>query len=224
MTFCVLDQNCSVFDRRTETSGISFRNPLCEGCRNRSRRELHLLRYDYVDLSQLIAKRDSNSEAKITRPKPGSAPVIDVDVFTLRSAIAQVVQLAEEGLRWHLGMVHVVQPVREGYGLSASVAFLGPRVDDLARMPAKVALWASETPSAMDGAQVLVLVGELHRRARRVCGVDPKVIRVPGNCPSCSVPALRRHDDDPERYWCQMCNLQVSRADYLAAQRMIFSP
>lgn len=224
MTFCVLGENCSVYDRRTETSGISFRNPLCEGCRNRSRRELHLLRYDYVDLSQLIAKRDGNSEAKIARPKPGSVPVIDVDVFTLRSEIAEVARNAEVALRAHLGNLHPPAPVREGYALSSSVAYLGPRVDDMARVPVFVALWASEGAYEVDGAQVLVLLGALHRRARRVCGVDPKVIRVPGLCPSCSVPALRRHDDDPERYWCQGCNLQVSREEYLAAQRMLFAP
>lgn len=223
MTFCVLNQNCSVFDRRMETPGLSHRNPLCEGCRNRSRRELNLLRYDYVDLSQLIARRDGVSEAKISRPKPGSVPPVDVEVFTLRSVIAAAARSAEDGLRRHLGMVHPSAKVREGYGLSDAVAFLHPRVDDMATMPPFVGLWASEAPSLADGPQVLLLLGELHRRARKVCGVDPKVIRVPGVCPSCSVPALRRYEDDPGRVWCHFCNLQMSGREYLQAQRMQFA-
>jgi len=226
MTFCVLDQNCSVFDKRTETPGLSNRNPLCEGCRIRSRRELNLLRYDYVDLSQLIARKDGHSEAKIARPKPGSVPPVDVEVFTLRTVIAGAARSAELGLRRFLGMMPVPESVlvREGYGLSASVSYLEPRVDDVARMGPFVGLWGSEGPSLADGAQVLVLVGVLHRRARKVCGIDPKTIRVPGTCPSCSVPALRRYDDDPERLWCQACKLQLGRQEYQAAQRMLFTP
>jgi ribosomal protein L37AE/L43A len=226
MTFCVLDQNCSVFDRRMETPGISYRNPLCEGCRNRSRRELYLLRYDYVDLSQLIAKRSGVSEAKIARPKPGSVPPIDVEIFTLRSVIASAARSAEDGLRRQLGMVRVPSSVkvREGYGLSDSVGFLHPRVDDVARMGPFVGLWGSEGPSEADGAQVLALFGELHRRARKACGIEPKVIRVPGVCASCSVPALRRYDDNPDRIWCHYCNLQMTAGQYHAAQRMQFAP
>jgi hypothetical protein len=230
MTFCVLAENCSVYDRRNQIPGLSFRNPLCEGCRNRSRRELNLLRYDYVDLSQLIARADGHSEVKISRPKPESVPTIDIGVFTLRSAIADVCADAERELRRHLGMPHLSVKVREGYGLSDAVSFLHPRVDDLARMPPKGALWgfqgpqmadADPSPSYLDGAQVLALFSELHRRARRVCGLDPRTVRLPGECPSCSVPSLRRTDDEPDRVWCAACKLQFTHSDYIAAQTMM---
>jgi len=221
MTFCILGENCSVFDRRSGIPGLSMTNPLCEGCRNRSRRELNLLRYDYVDLSQLIARQDSHSESKISRPKPESTPTIDIGVFTLRSVIAEVARSAEDHLRTHLGIVRLSVKVREGYGLSDAVSFLHPRIDDLARMPAKVALWGSERAYGLDGAGLLGLFSELHHRARKVCGLDPRTIRLPGECPSCSVPALRRTDDKPDRVWCAACNLQITHSDYLSSQTMM---
>jgi len=229
MTFCILGENCSVFDRRTETSGLSHRNPLCDGCRNRVRRELNLLRYDYVDLSQLIPKTDARGDARIFRPKPGSSPPLDVQVFTLREQIAGVARCAELALRRHLGMALPSVKVREGYGLSDAVSYLHPRVDDLARMPPFEALWGSQgavgaVVDKLDGAAVLMLFGALHRQARKMCGLDPRTIRVPGSCPSCSVPALKRLDDDPGRLWCQNCNLQLTRQEYLNAQRMLFAP
>lgn len=216
MMFCILAENCSVFDRNTKTSGLSRHNPLCEGCRNRSKRELNLLRYDYVDLSQLIAKSGGLSEAKISRPKPESSPTVDLSILTLRSEIWGTAAWAENALRTHLGMLRVPTKVREGYGLSDAVFYLEPRVDALARMPA--------VDGDLSGAELLLMLGELHRRARRVCGLDPRTIQVPGWCPSCSVPSLRRHDDDPERVWCAACNLQLAKEDYYAAQRMQFAP
>jgi hypothetical protein len=216
MTFCVLGENCSVFDRAAKTPGISRFNPLCEGCRNRAKRELNQLRYDYVDLSQLIPKKDGQTEAKIARPKPESSPTIDVAVYTLRSDIAWQVTGAEVRLRVHLGDRSLPgDPRREGYSLDASIRYLEPRVQDLARLP-PLEDWG--------GPEYLVLFGELHRRSRRVCGLDPRTVSVPGFCPSCSVPSLRRHDDDPERIWCARCQGQLSREDYFAAQRMQFAP
>jgi hypothetical protein len=186
---------------------------------------LNLLRYDYVDLSQLIAKRGGVSDAKIARPKPGSVPLIDVEVFTLRSDIAGVARHAELGLRRHLGgAAYAPENVREGYALSSSVAYLSPRVDDMARMPAILGLWAAEVPSRLDGAGLLVLLGDLHRRARRVCGLEPKIIGLPGDCPRCAMTLLRRYDDDPGRIWCGFCNLQMTGHEYHQAQRMVFAP
>lgn len=223
MTFCVLGENCSVFDRLAKTSGLSRHNPLCEGCRNRAQRELNLLRYDYVDLSQLIGKSDGSSDVKISRPKPESSPAIDLAVFTLRSRIAVSCRQAEDALRVMHGFPPISLRMREGYRLADSVFFLSPRVDDLARMPLVLGEWGDDG-AALDGPQVLLLFGFLHRRARRVCGLDPRVVGVPGHCPSCSATALRRHDDDPERVWCGFCQVRLSREDYFAAQRMQFAP
>jgi hypothetical protein len=224
MTFCVLGENCSVFDRHTKTSGLSLRSPLCEGCRNRARRELDLLRFDYVDLSQLIAKSDGRSEAKISRPKPESSPTIDLSVFTLRSQIVELARAAETAVRIRQHTPSTASPwVREGFALSSSIAFLYPRVDELALTASVPARWDDDLGD-LDGPQTLYTVGVLHRRARRVCGVDPRTIRVPGLCPSCSAPTLCRHDDDPQRLWCAACHIQLDEQQYYAAQRMQFAP
>jgi hypothetical protein len=185
---------------------------------------LDLLRFDYLDLSQLAAKRDGHSEAKISRPKPESSPTIDLDIFTLRSQMVELARAAEESVRIRLGMLHTSPAkVREGFALSSAVHFLYPRVDELAVTPAVPAYWDDDLAD-LSGAQTLFVFGVLHRRARRVCGVDPKTIAVPGFCPSCSAPGLRRHDDDPLRYWCTVCNTQLAQQDYYAAQRMQFAP
>jgi hypothetical protein len=182
-----------------------------------------------LGVAQLMSRRQVLSEAEISRPKPGSSPPIDIQVFTLRSVIAEVAQTAERELRRHLGMLHASVPVREGYGLSDAVGFLHPRVDDLARLPPVGALWGSQRAAdgvevqELTGVQVLVLLGSLHRQARRVCGVDPRTVRLPGLCPTCSVPALTRSQDDLGRVWCGHCQARYTQQQYFAAQQMLFA-
>jgi ribosomal protein L37AE/L43A len=224
MTFCLLGENCSVFDRQNECPGISLHNPLCDGCRNRAEAELNLLRYDYVDLSQMVPKTGGHSEVKISRPKPESSPPLDMSVITLRSQLAWVAVQAELHLRVRLGNVLSVSlPVREGFGLDSSVRYLRARVDDLALLPAAAGP-VGEDGVALSGLDLIVMVGRLHRRVRQVIGVDPRTITVPGDCPQCSTPTLRRHDDDTERVWCCRCRLSMSKAEYHRAARMQFAP
>jgi ribosomal protein L37AE/L43A len=118
------------------------------------------------------------------------------------------------------------EKVREGYGLGYAVEFLTRRLDDLARLPECVEVWQwrQEQFTLLDGPQTLLLVVALHRRSRRVCGMDPRTIAIPGMCPDCGVPALLRHDDDPDRIWCSVCNKTLTEAGYLKAQRMQFAP
>jgi hypothetical protein len=185
---------------------------------------LNLLRYDYVDLSQLIPKPDGFSEVKVSRPKPKSVPPLDVSVFTLRGRLAWVCQKSEDHLRAFVGAQRrVVLPVREGFSLDSSIRYLQPRVDDLALLPAEFGP-IGEDWEQCSGVDLLLMVGELHRQARRVCGLDPRTISVPGDCPGCAVPSLRRHDDDPERIWCQRCHLQLSKVGYYSATRMQYAP
>lgn len=222
MSFCILGENCSVFDRHTDTAGIAHRNPLCEGCYNRSRRELNLLRYDFVDLSQMVPRKGIRGEANIFRPKPESSPPADLTVLTLRDQIFEVVHTAEVALRLHMGLPVRSGRVRDGFGLNASVEFLHPRVDDLARLPTHAGNW-DEGVCELDGCGVLLLFTTLHRRSRRLCGLDARTLRVPGLCPSCGMPALRRHNDDAERFWCAYCQLTMSRDEFFAAQRMVYA-
>jgi ribosomal protein L37AE/L43A len=224
MTFCVLGENCSVYDRAAKCPGVSLYNPLCEGCRNRSDSELNLLRYDYLDLSQIIPRADGHSDAKIARPKPESSPPIDMQVFTLRSNLVWVVRKSEVHLRAFRGDRPAPDlPMREGFALDHSVRYLRSKVDDLALLPDYAGPMGNDGEQC-SGVELLLMVGSLHRQARRVCGLDPRTISVPGFCPQCSAQALRRHDDDPDRVWCVQCRHTLSQGAYLAAQRMQFAP
>lgn len=226
MTFCVLAEECSVYDRTAQLPGIARSTPLCEGCRRRSESELNLLRYDYVDLSQLIPARDGHSDAKIARPKPASKPTIDLQVFTLRGEIAYALRVTEVALRVYLGdRVPAELPVREGFAMDNSIRYLQPRVDELAGMPATEAHWrlSGTVTETLSGPEVLLLLGRLHHRARKICGLEPMTITVPGMCPSCSTASLRRKDDDDDKIWCIHCRLVFSKEMYFQSQRMIFT-
>src|SRR5215469_15619780 len=143
MTFCVMDVGCSVYDDHSKTPGLSYRNPLCQGCRDHVRSDLNLLRYDYIDLSQLLVPADARNEGKIFRPKPESKPNMNMAAFYLRGDIAWLLNVTYTVLHVHCGTrpTLAVTPVREGYALDHQIRWLRERVDDLADLPAKQAYW-----------------------------------------------------------------------------------
>lgn len=218
MTFCVLGEKCSVFDRVTSTPGLTRTGTLCEGCRNNAERDLNLLRYDYVDLSQHIPRTAAPSDVRISRAKPASSPTIDLAVFTLRSRISSTVRAVETAVRARFGL-STPAAGREGFALDSAVRFLHPRVQDVARLSVSRGDF-DEDVVELDGPGMVVLLGVLHRRSRRVCGLDPRTVCPPGDCPSCSVPALRRYDDDPGWIWCANCGRSLDREGYSRVVRM----
>lgn len=224
MTFCVLGANCSVYDRSKKIAGVSLHKQLCEGCRMRAVSELNLLRYDFVDLSQMIPKRDSIPEANIARGKPESSVPFDVAVFALRDEIVWTLTKAEDHLRALLGDdIGVRVPARDGYAIEASVRYLVTRVDELTALSAMYGP-VGEDMENLSGVDLLSRFGSLHRRSRRACGLDAGVVSVPGYCPGCGLTSLRRHDDEPGRIWCARCPQRLGQEGYYAAQRMQFAP
>lgn len=223
MTFCILDTNCTVFDRQSRLPGLSYSSPVCQGCRDRTRAELNLLRYDYIDLSQLIPKADGRGEAKIFRPKPESAPPVNMAVLALRGEIAYFVGLVAIVLRQHIGSPQQpALPVREGYALDRDVRWLQEHVDGLAGLGGTRHYWRANelVLEALSGPELILEFGTLHRRARRLCGLDERTITVPGHCPDCQTPSLRRHADDPEKIWCLHCKKTMSAPEYAQAVRL----
>ena len=223
MIFCLLDDNCCVWDRRRAIAGITRMSAICEGCRNRTRSELNLLRYDYVDLSQAIVPADTrNNEALIFRPKPESTPPLDVAAFTLRSTIAALLVAAEDAVRHLAGDRHRRSPVREGFAVDQAVRYLDSRVDTLAVVEH---VHRSAAPEAtLSGVETMMEFGALHRRARRAVGLLEPVVSLPGPCPECGASALRRRDDGTDRVWCQQCHTSMTISAYQAAMRMQFAP
>ncbi len=226
MTFCVLGANCSVYDPMQRLAGVTRASPICEGCTNRCEKQLHLLKYDYLDLSQLIPANPAPSEAKIARPKPASRPPMDMNIYVLRGQIAYTLFTAADALAQFLGDTGPGwRDMREGYAVTVNVSYLHYRVPDLARMPRTERAWDLQTDvvNALSGPEVMVLFSLLHRRARKACGLDAKLITVPGYCPKCNVPSLRRADDNPGKISCAGCRHAMSEQDYLAAQRVVFT-
>lgn len=226
MTFCSLGENCVVYDRMTCAPGYSGHHCLCPGCTEASKSDLNLLRYDYVDLSQLIPLPDVRGEAgRIFRPKPESKAPIDVSVFTLRGDVAWFVRQAAEVLRWHSGTrLANPMPVREGYQLDTDVRYLIPRVDNLAGLPKFKIHWLPEDEerSELDGVELVLHIRRLHKRARKVCGTLPRLITVPGDCGPCGTPSLRRNSDDAAKIWCTHCKNTLTRDEYENRLRLHF--
>lgn len=224
MVFCVLGDNCVVYDSHTKLAGVAVNSPICRGCHDATRATLNLLRYDYIDLSQLIPKPDTRSDGKIFRPKPESSPPINVAAWTLRGQIAYVVGVVAQVVRREMGCTPrtLNAPVREGFALDGDVRFLLERVDTIAMLPGIEHYWLQESADVdnLDGPQIIGVLHALHRRARMMCGLDPRTITVPGDCPACETPSLRRPDDDPDRVWCQHCRQKMTAEEYNRAMRL----
>jgi hypothetical protein len=219
MTFCIMDTGCVVYDRRQHLPGLAYSAPLCQGCRDRLRGDLNGLRYDYVDLTQLLPAAPAPGElGKIFRPKPESKPNINMAALGLRGDIAWLVAVVATCLRRRAGMQHTYtpSPVREGYRLDHDVRYLVERTDDIASLPALNGHWDAEKdhPEVLDGVQVVQRLSGLHSRARKMCGTEPKTMTVPGFCSGCGTPSLRRHDVDTDKIWCVHCPGRWNAADY----------
>lgn len=223
MTFCGFDKDCVAYDAHIQCPGYSGPQPVCPGCHDRGQRDLNLLRYDYVDLSQLIPQADARNDARIFRPRPESKPPINIHVWQLRADIAYQVMLTARHLREALGSARYhPEPSREGWRLDHDLRYLGDHVLDLAAQPAVEHYWTTDVleVTSRDGLGMLAALQALHRRARRVCGTDPRTITVPGECSKCSTPSLRRHDDDPGIIWCVHCRHKISGDEYTKMVRM----
>jgi hypothetical protein len=106
--------------------------------------------------------------------------------------------------------------VREGFALDVAAHALRARLDELAALSVTGGWWNASTGLTDDlsGPQVLLLLSALHRRARRLTGVDAPILRLPGDCPHCCARSLRRREDNPEWIWCASCGGQLTRSEY----------
>lgn len=213
---CVMGEECIAFDRTSKVPAPVVGRHLCAACELHYRRAVTLLVYDYVDLSQLIARRDGHSDVKISRPKPTSIPPIDLGIDALRAEIVTVLLVWEydirraAGLRWRLP-----SNARAGYNVQAAAAVVAPRVDLLAGL-GEVGGWET-------GVQALTRLAGLHQRARRATGLTDPAIRLPGDCPTCTVPSLIRSAGE-DTVWCATCAGVWPYAEYRLWVSMMIRP
>jgi hypothetical protein len=227
MTFCRMEKHCIVFDASQDLPGLAHQNPLCYACRDQAMLTILSLRLDYVDLTQMLPPADSrNDMGKIFRPKPESQAPVNEAALNLRTDIAAFAALATQNLRRALQLgLYRPQATREGFQLDADVRFLAARVSELAELGEVVVHDpGTQAPYLLDGVGLIELAGTLHRKARRLCGLEPQVVQVPGFCPACNAAALRRHDDNDEKVWCQVCSHRVTLQDIVQLARLNLPP
>lgn len=203
---CALGENCDRFDRKTGVPGETFGYNLCNTCFAHSTADISALVYDYVDLSQIIARKDGHSEAKISRPKPASTPPIDLAVFTLRDDIEWVLLQAEYEVR-HMegGPQRDTAHARGGHNVSTSVPFLLDRLEKLAGLKNP----SRKNPAPPDtGPEIIHALRRFHMHARRILGRDELNIALPGACPQCHAPRLSRRDGS-ETVTCAACGVAI---------------
>lgn len=223
---CLLATQCVAFDRRTGVAAETIgRRSLCPDCERVCHSDVALLRYDYVDLSQLIARREGHGDAKIARPKPRSQPPIDLDVDALRTEIAQALWTWEQPVRWAAGLPpRSTSPARDGWRVDNAVAVISPRVELLASLP-EIGAYHDGRDAPMtwvDGLGGLTRLRELHRYARRHTGLIVANVGLPGECPKCAAHALyRRHGCDDVT--CGNCRSAWEYAEYSRYVRLMIA-
>lgn len=227
MNFCRMDGNCAVYDSPSDLPGLAHQNPLCYSCRDAAATTIRALRYDYVDLTQQLMPGDArNQVGKIFRPKPESQAPLNERALFVRDDIVLFAGAVTQALRRALGLsLYRRMPTREGFQLDADVKFLAERVSELAELEPTTSYYTdSPEPQTLDGVAMLELAGALHRKARRLCGLEPQLMQVPGYCPQCNAASLRRHDDNDEKVWCAACGYRVTLAGIVQLARLNLHP
>lgn len=203
---CLLAEQCERFDTIAKLPATTDGRNLCETCERHCAGDINALVYDYVDLSQLIAKRNTIVESDITRPRPRSTPPIDLRIDTLRSDIALALIVAEVAVRRACQLpARPNRHVRDGFNVQQAVRVVAPRTDLLAGLD-------TDDPDE-PGTALLGRLRALHRTARRVTGVAELRIALPGICPKCQMHALSRRDGS-ETVTCGGCGFAWAWADY----------
>lgn len=210
-TFCALGESCERYDKAAKAPGLSYGYNLCDSCTDHCAADVAALVYDYVDLSQIIARRDGQTEVKIFRPKPASVPPIDLGVDTLRSAIMGELLTGELAVRSAVKLpARVNLHVRDGFNVQQAATVVAKHVDTLAGL-ASVPAWVDNTESS--GVQVLTGLRSLHRRSRGAVGLLDLTIALPGYCPKCRAQALSRRDGS-DTVHCSACSFAWSWLQY----------
>jgi hypothetical protein len=212
---CAYAEQCPDVDRHSGLAPATQRN-LCSRCEREASRDVQLLPFDYVDLSQFLPRRPVRPDTKTARPVPQSTPPIDLHIERLRSDIAWALQVWELPVREAAELAPAIhEAVREGHLVQKAVEIIAPRVDLLAGLPA-VAGYArglDAGPVEVTGLEGLDQLRALHRRARRMLGVGRLVMSLPGDCSECGAWALRRRDGTDTVY-CAQCRCRWSYTEY----------
>lgn len=199
---CRLGPFCDRYNRRTGFPGETGGFNLCETCAVHAVSDIAALLYDFVDLSQIVARHAARSEAKISRPKPESVPPLDMSVVALRDDIEGVLCRAEQELRrLHRLPLRTPRNARPGYNVDQALAIVLPRLEVLAGLePLPPDAWPPTT-----GAEMVSVLRQLHRRAHALLGRKDLTVALPGACPACHAMKTLSRRDGSDTVLCGSC-------------------
>lgn len=163
---CAFGADC---ESNPHTAWISTGGKLCRECAANTCRDIGLLVYDYVDLSQRIPKNNRLPETRIARPKPGSTVPLDLRIITVRETIVDQLIHWEARVRLHLREPEPSRQARDGFLVQRAALTVGAHVRLIAGLP-----------DGLDGLRALRIT---HRRAVKIVARTVRTVPLPAECP-----------------------------------------
>lgn len=207
--------------------------PLCRPHLEHAGRDVALLVHDYRDLEQLLPKPvtvfpDEHHVYQSRTGPPAEASVpLRLDVEALQAEIWWLAAAWAEVLADRHRLADPPVHVRAGHAVQWAVQLITPRVEVLARIPEvqMVSYPAADPTQAIrhrtvelcyvTGAQGVLDLMAVHRRARSVLGLTDPLYALPGRCQvrGCGAAELRVRGGS-DTVWCGRCGAIMTRDDY----------
>lgn len=215
--YSALGLGCLSRQRANET-GCWGRSGLCQTCERKTERIVGQLPASVQQLTLSLARACAPSDGPAPPNKPASTPPINLTIDALRTEIVYTAAIWEEIVRENQNLSPRRKgSMRDGISIRTSVAILKPRTALLATLPAAEGYFhgVEAEPSrrtGLEGLRRLVLLWDLTREALGLTRIE---IALPGHCPDCGAPALRRYDAG-STVWCEACRGRWPYAEYTA--------
>lgn len=167
---------------------------LCRECERGTARDIGLLVYDFVDLSQLTPRERTAPEVRIARARAGSQLPLSLRILTVRDNIVDLLTHWERVLATGAVTWRPSEPVRDGYAVQRAVGVVAPQVDRVAGVDLRA---YPDQPTHLDvGVLGLLELRTLHRRAAAYTALTARVVGLPGECPdrTCRARRLTRRE------------------------------
>jgi hypothetical protein len=222
---CYAGERCRGYDRAVQKPADATDTPLCDACLGMGQTAADKLLLDYRDLEQLIPP--TLGQWGDGQPgHSGEAPIpINTAVEALQRAIWWVATTWAEALAERYRLADPPTRVRDGHAVQWALGIIRPRLADLARLPeVELADYPLADPDravqvgtavvvTIPGAQGVLDLARLHRRATAALGLNGDTRKLPGHCRDCARPDLRQ-DNGSDTVYCGHCGNRQTRDDY----------
>jgi hypothetical protein len=191
---------------------------LCPACERRTEQIVAELPQSVQVLTLSLARTRAPCDGPAPPNKPASVPPINLAIEALRSEIVYTAALWEEIIRESQNLSPRRRgSMRDAVSIRTSVAILSPRTVTLAQLPAVEAYHrgVEAEPCQRTGLEGLRRLVDLWDLTHQAAGLARVEIALPGHCPACDAPALRRHQG-ADTVWCECCHGRWPYNEYAA--------